>query len=118
MAAQIAEPTRVTGTYMDLLDGGSAHLVLNFGLMRALSRRHKDAYAATMKALGGAERPDLEAVWSVLWMSYLCGCEYDHTEPMDEDEFYIQAGGDYFDAMSAFRELIDPNHKAPIAGRL
>lgn len=112
-----AKPTRVVGTFLELADGGSAHLILNFGLMRALSRRHKDAYADTMRVLSASERPDLDSVWSVLWMAYLCGCEYDHVEPMDEEEFYINAGGDYFSAMSAFGELIDPNHKTPTARR-
>ena len=112
-----ANPTRVVGTSLELSDGESAHLILNFGLMRALSRRHKDAYAATMRVLSASERPDLDSIWSVLWMAYLCGCEYDHIEPMDEEDFYINAGGDYFAAMSTFSELIDPNHRAPTARR-
>ena len=110
--------TRVVGTTLELMDGGTCRLVLNYGLMRAMSRKHPDAYAATMRVLGGSEKPSLEDVWSTLWMAYLGGCEYSHTKPMEEDEFYVQAGSDYYGAMSAFAELVDPNHRTPTAGRL
>lgn len=116
--AESARPGKASGIFMETEGGYQVHLVLNFGLLRAISRKSPEAYGAALAAINGKSEQSVEAVYRVLWAAYLCGCVRDGSEPMGEDEFYVECGGDITGAMLAFRDLVDPNRRTPTAGRI